>query len=283
MTAPFRADLHCHTTCSDGSATPSEVVQNAVKIGLNGLSITDHDTIDAYATALPEADKLKLRMISGVEFSATLKDISIHILAYSFDLRKAVIRDYCHKHQLRREERNSGILGLLSQHGMPITEAELAEAANSQNYPGRTIGRPHIAKAMINKGYVDTVQNAFKKYIGEGKSCYVPGVAFSIEETLHVIHQAKGLAFIAHPHLIEKSSTVKDLLNMPFDGLEAYYGKFEVNIQDKWVRLAKKKNLLISGGSDFHGEIRPHVPLGASWIDEENFKILYSHFKLNQI
>ena len=283
MTELFRADLHCHTTCSDGSMTPVEIVNKAVSIGLRGLSITDHDTIDAYSTALDEAEKFKLRMISGVEFSSVHKTVSIHLLAYSFDLLNPIIREFCNKHQQRREYRNLGILALLAKNGMPISEEELAIAANSVNNPRRTIGRPHIAQAMIAKGYVDTVQNAFKKYIGEGKLCYMPGASFSVEETIDVIHQAKGLAFIAHPHLIEKSTTVKDLLEMPFDGLEAYYGKFEANIQDKWVRLAAKKNLLISGGSDFHGDIRPYLPLGSSWIDEDNFKILYSHFKLNQI
>ena len=146
----------------------------------------------------------------------------------------------------------------------------------------QTIGRPHIAQAMMKKGYVFSVEEAFKKYLAEGKPCYFKGHSFSVEETLQVIHDVHGLAIIAHPHLIERSSTVKRLLEMNFDGLEAYYAKFPPKQEQKWVKIAQFKKWLITGGSDFHGDIKPHIPLGCSWVNEEIFRFLQSHYLKNQ-
>ena len=279
---PFRADLHCHTTCSDGSYSPERLVQLAKDIGLNGLSITDHDSISAYPIALPLAKKLGIDMISGAEFSSVHQGVSVHILAYSFDLENPSIHSFCKQHIIRREKRNMEILERLSKHGVPVTMEEVLECAQSNNgIKRRTIGRPHIAIAMMKKGYVSSINEAFKKYLAEGKPCYAPGASFTPEETLDVIHQAKGLGFIAHPHLLQNQKTLQDLLKMKFDGLECYYAIFARDQQERWIKMAKKKNLLISGGSDFHGDIKPNIPLGASWVDEERFRILQKHYLAN--
>lgn len=277
----FRADIHCHSNCSDGSASPVELVRLAHQMGLSGLSITDHDTVQAYKSAIPEAEKLQIKLLPGVEFSAVHRDISIHVLAYAFHLDNRWINEFCARHQTRRTERNLAILEMLSKHGMPISEDELHRAAQLINNPHRTVGRPHIALAMVAKKYVNSVQDAFKKYLGEGKMCYVPGKHFTVEETLDIIHAANALAVIAHPHLIEKLGTVKDLLEMEFDGMEVYYAKFDANTNQRWVRMAQEHELLMTGGSDFHGEIRPHIPLGAAWVNEEAFNKLYQHYQTN--
>lgn len=269
----FRADLHCHSTCSDGSKTPKELIYHAKAIGLSGLSITDHDTIDAYAEALPYAKELGIELISGVEFSTMHKGESVHILCYRFPLDSPVIHDFCAKHQIRRQERNSGILKRLELAGMPITEAEV-QACIYQDEHMHTVGRPHIALAMLKKGYVKSIQDAFKRYIGEGKSCYEPGLSFSTEETVDLIHQAKGLAVVAHPHLIEKGETLQEMLLMPFDGIECYYANFAPNQNQRWLTIAKKKNWLITGGSDYHGDIKPTIALGASFVDKTSFDLI---------
>ncbi len=266
----FRADLHCHSTCSDGSKTPKELISLAKTIGLSGLSITDHDSIAAYKEASPYAAQLGIELISGVEFSTVHKGDSVHILCYRFPLDSELLQSFCEKHQKRRTNRNLGILQRLVKAGMPISEADVAACVH-QDSQKHTIGRPHIALAMLKKGYVESIQDAFKRFIGEGKSCYEPGESFSTEETIDLIHQAKGLAVIAHPHLVENGSTLKDMLQMPFDGIECYYAKFGPQQNQRWLEIARKKNWLITGGSDYHGDIKPNLMLGCSYVDKTAF------------
>lgn len=279
MTFPFRADLHCHTTSSDGSATPEELVRLAKEIGLSGLSITDHDSVEAYKKAIPLAETLGIQMVSGVEFSTVHNYLSVHILGYAFPLNSTVIQSFCDKHQARRLKRNREILAKLAKQGMPISEEEIMPSTSHEDPQVKhTIGRPHIAAAMIKKGFVDSIQDAFKKYLGENKPCYAPGESFSTEETIEIIHQAGGLAVIAHPHLVDDRAILRQLFEMPFDGIECYYAKFPQDANLRWLEIAKKKNWLITGGSDFHGTIKPNIPLGASFVEETHFKALHQHF-----
>jgi predicted metal-dependent phosphoesterase TrpH len=277
----FRADLHCHTTCSDGTVTPPEIIQMACDSGLQGLAITDHDTIEAFKEALPIAQAKQFPLISGVEFSAVHRKANIHILGYSFGLSSIQIHEFCKRHYQRRELRNHAILELLASHGMPLAREDFS-ADFFSDHSQHPMGRPHIALAMVKKGYVHSIQQAFHSYIGEGKPCYVSGEAFSIEETLEIIHQAGGLAIIAHPHLIGNTAILKDLLSMPFDGIEGYYARFPRNVQERWIKIGANKGWIITGGSDFHGSIKPDLPLGSSWVNEETFMILQNHFQANQ-
>jgi len=268
----FRADLHCHSHCSDGSMSPLELLQKAHEIGLQGLSITDHDTIQAYDEVFFEkARSLNLLICSGVEFSCQLQGESVHVLGYHFDVRAECIQAFCQRHQIRRKERNAKILKKLRNYQMIVTEEELAALPFV-----RVVGRPHIAHIMVKKGYVASIKEAFAYYLGDGKKCFDAGEPFSVDETLEIIHLAKGKAFIAHPHLIKKRKVIKELFNKPFDGLEAYYALFHKSDNEKWVNKALAKDWLISGGSDFHGEFRPFIPLGASWVDEKAWQAIVS-------
>ena len=221
----FRADLHCHSTYSDGTATPSELIQLACSIGLKGLSITDHDTIEAYPEAIAEAKHNNIPLLPGLELSAVHQGTSVHVLAYSFALDSAPIHDFCRQQRERRNLRNQAILDRLAAHGMPLTTDDFPNGMISGEMD-RSFGRPHIAQAMLKKGYVHSLQQAFHEYIGEGRPCYSPGNRCSVEETLEIIHRTQGLAIIAHPHLIESCATLRDLLHMPFDGIEVYYARF---------------------------------------------------------
>lgn len=278
----FFADLHCHTTCSDGSKTPEEIVMLAKEIGLSGLAITDHDSIAAYPLAQPLAKTQGIELITGVEFSTLHNKTSIHILGYAFPPDSPIIQSFCEKHTLRRLDRNHAILRLLEKKHLPISESELFAESHHEDLKAKTtVGRPHIAQAMIKKGYVKTIQEAFQKYLGEGKSCYAEGASFSTLETLELIHQAKGLAVIAHPHLIDNQHVLSDMLEMNFDGIECYYAKFNMDKHKRWLKIAAKKHWMITGGSDYHGDIKPNLPLGASYVDETLFKPLYDHFQNN--
>lgn len=266
----FRADLHCHTIFSDGSQTPEELISKAKEIGLSGLSITDHDSIDAYKIAPQIAKDKQLLLGSGAEFSCAYKDATIHVLAYDFDIHNAHLKAFCEKHRQRRKERNHIILEKLRKKNMILDEDEL-------NQMGHMIGRPHIAKLLVDKGYVSSIREAFQLYIGDLKCCYYRGPGFSIEETLALIHAAHGKAFVAHPHLVRSSSTVKNLLKMSFDGIECHYARMPPDQERNWIKMAKEKCLLMSGGSDYHGDVTDHNPLGSSWVNEENFHKIFQH------
>lgn len=274
----FKADLHCHTTMSDGSATPEEIIQIAKNEGLSGLSITDHDSVDAYSIVLDLAKKNGIEMITGVEFSAIQGDVTVHVLGYAFSHENPIIQAFCQKHHQRRAKRNRAILEKLEQHGMPVSEEEILD--NSQG-PKKTIGRPHIALAMIKKGYIKSIYDAFNKFLGEGKKCYASGESFTVEETIDIIHQANGLAIIAHPHLLRNRPILDQLLAMPFDGLEGYYANFTPEKNKRWLRFAEKKGWLVTGGSDFHGSVKPQIKLGASTVSKEIFDVLQGHYRLN--
>lgn len=273
MTTSFRADLHCHSTCSDGSLSPAELVEQACQIGLLGLSITDHDTLAAYETALPEAKRRGLSMISGVEISAAHHKASVHILGYAFSLGQTPIRELCKRQKAWRTERNAKILELLNQRGMPLSLEDLAAVET------RSIGRPHLAFAMVAKGYVSSLEEAFQLYLGEGKPCYYGEGKPSVQETIETIQASGGVAILAHPHLIRDARLIKDLVRYSFDGLEGYYAKIPSAQEKRWLQLAKDKGWMVTGGSDFHGECRPSISLGDSWTKEETFLKLLQRFE----
>jgi predicted metal-dependent phosphoesterase TrpH len=267
MNNDFRVDLHCHSTCSDGQLTPIELLRLAAKIGLQGLSITDHDTIAAYSQeTLQEAASLGLNLCSGVEFSCQCDDTNVHLLGYNFDITSQPLHQLCLRHKERRRERNAKILKKLAAKGMFLNEEDLVKKIHTN-----VIGRPHIAYLMIEKGYVKSIDEAFRFYLGDGKCCFDPGEAFSVDETIEVIHSAQGKVFIAHPHLIRKNRLVRELLKKPIDGIECYYGLFRLQDNQRWLTLAQEHQLLVSGGSDFHGDLKPYIPLGASWVDQDTF------------
>ncbi len=269
----FRADLHCHSNASDGSCTPLEILHLAKEKGLSGLSITDHDTIQAYTPELFEVAKnLDIQLITGVEFSCRHKEVNVHILGYNFSLESEALNALCDRHAMRRKKRNLEILGKLTRFGMPIREEELYQLGHEK----RVIGRPHIAEIMLKKGYVSNFKEAFNRYIGDLRPCYSPGPIFPPEETLVTLHQAGGKAFIAHPHIIKRRKIIRDLLAMDFDGLEGYYSLLPTTFEKKWIDTANEKNWLISGGSDFHGDLKPQVYLGCSWVDKEKFDKIIS-------
>lgn len=269
-TIEFRIDLHTHTTCSDGAYTPKELLDKAKEAGLSGIAITDHDTLEAYsAETIQYAKELDLLLIVGVELSTFFENKSVHILGYGVSLDDPILNGLLHRLQQRRINRNRAILQKLARLAIVVTEQELMEKGALSS-----LGRPHIAQIMVNKGYVPSIEKAFKKYLGEGCPCYDSGEIISTEEAIDAIHHAGGKAFLAHPHIIKKQRFVRKLLQLPFDGLEGHYGSYHKEEDARWISLAKEYNLLISGGSDFHGYDAVHARLGSSWITTEDYETL---------
>lgn len=269
----FQADLHCHSSFSDGTDTPKELIDFAIAKGLSGLSITDHDTIAAYKEAFSAAVEKQFPILNGIEFSASFSGDPVHILGYAFDMRSEAISGLCQRHLERREQRNLLILEKLARLGINLEPCELIHRG--------TWGRPHIAQALVERGLVQSIQEAFEVYLAEGKIAYDPGEPISVAHTIEAIHQAKGKAVLAHPHLLKRSTTVRAMLKMPFDGLECYYARFPPSQEKKWIDLARQRKWLITGGSDYHGSIKHYNELGSSWVPQETFDLLYSIFLKN--
>jgi predicted metal-dependent phosphoesterase TrpH len=261
-----RFDLHTHTTFSDGSCTPQKLFEAAKLIGLNGLSITDHDTVEAYYH-LPKTD---LTIGIGVEFSCFHHKESVHILGYDFIIDHPAITVLCERHKNRRLDRNLAILKNLQKLGILITEDELYS-----KFQDRSVGRPHIAQLLVDKGACHSIEQAFKEYLAEGKKAYAQGEMISVVETIDIIRQAEGKAFIAHPHVIRKQNIIRALKEMAFDGIEVFYARYTKNEVLRWLNLAQEKKWLKSGGSDFHGDFKTFNQLGSSWVDEEAFDLIF--------
>ena len=265
----FRADLHCHTICSDGTDAPEEVLRKASSLGLQGLSITDHDTIDAYTPeVISLATELKIRLLPGIELSSEFERASVHILGYGIDLQSSSLREFLVQMILRRRERNADILQKLRGKGFVIEMEELESLAF------KTIGRPHIAHLMVQKGYVNSLKEAFDRYLKDGAPCYAPGIKFTPTEVIEQIHLAQGKAILAHPHFLPKGSFLRSLLSLPLDGLEGYYGNVHPFLEKPWIDMAKQRKWIVTGGSDYHGSIKPGISLGCSWVGLDTFSLL---------
>jgi 3',5'-nucleoside bisphosphate phosphatase len=268
----FRADLHCHSSFSDGTDTPPHLIELAIEKGLSGLSITDHDTTAAYPEALVSAKERDFPLLSGIEFSASYRAEPVHILGYAYHLQSAAIITLCERHKRRRQERNQEIVENLRKRGIILDLHTFQEKTKG------SWGRPHIADALVKMGVVSSIQEAFDLFLAEGRPAYVPGEPISVEETIDSIHQGRGKAVLAHPHLIKRKSTLRALLKMPLDGLECYYARFTLEQAKKWIDLAQQRKWLMTGGSDYHGHTKPHNSLGSSWVGKETFDLLYTHF-----
>ncbi len=275
----FRADIHCHSDCSDGSDSPFQLVELAIAAGLQGLSITDHDTTEAYTPELFEKAKNgNLQLLSGIELSTEFFLQSVHVLGYGIDHESSSLRKFLDELQRRRTARNRMILDNLARKKIPISEEELfAFAARLEGK--KTIGRPHIAALMVQKGYVASWQQAFDGYLKQGASCYAAGVKFSPLEAIHQIRQAGGKAVLAHPHFLRKGHTLREILALPFDGIECHYARLPKTQELPWLELAEKKGWIATGGSDYHGTFKPNLSLGCSWVSETVFFKLLPRWK----
>jgi predicted metal-dependent phosphoesterase TrpH len=258
-------DLHTHTTASDGQLTPFELIDEACQKGLKGISITDHDTVDAYTDdVVAYAKKKGLFLGTGIEVSTRFKGHPIHILGYDIDIHSKAVEEFINQSQNERVSRNRKMVEILRDLGFNI------EWEDKQN-----LGRPHIAQKLIEKGYFQNMRDAFDQLLGEGKPGFVLGQFPTTEEGIEFIHKAHGKAFLAHPHVIRPKRLVKKLVELPFDGIEAHYGAFSRDDNIFFEVLAKSKKLLFSGGSDFHG-YSTLPPLGERGVNLEQVEKIFS-------
>lgn len=273
----FRADLHCHSYYSDGSLSPKELIDLAQKEELHGLAITDHDTVKGVLEGLAYAREKSIRFISGVEFSSYYREVPVHVLGYSFHpSHPAILASSQHNREIRFQ-RNQTILKELNKKGILLSWEDITHHMR-QAY---SIGRPHIAMEMVRKNYVKDFKEAFEVYLKEGALCFVPANYPSVSTTIDTIHQAGGIAILAHPHLIKKKSIIEELLEMKWDGLEGFCSPIKGKGGSYWQKKAHEKNWLVTGGSDFHVIENTYSSLGSAWTQEDIFIQLEKRFLHN--
>ncbi|MBR4903581.1 MAG: PHP domain-containing protein [Selenomonadaceae bacterium] len=244
------SDLHTHTNFSDGSYSPDELVVTAKKVGLRYLGITDHDTVDGirflYENGLYPGRGVNI--IPGVELSANHPEKDIHIVGYNIDIYNEALSEMIDKIIEARWERFSEIIRILQTKKYNIREADVLKIADTS----RSIGRAHIARTLVRIGAFKTVRDAFDKMLGKGNPAYVPRYLPEVDEVIEVIHLAGGKAVLAHPKLVGDDDLVEELCKK-LDGLEVYYPFHKPSDVQHYFFLAKKYDLLMTGGSDFHG------------------------------
>ena len=263
-------DLHLHTTASDGVMTPSEIVNYAKNKGLLAIAITDHDTIEGLEEGLAEGQRIGLEVIPGIEISAEHSPGSMHLLGFFIDIHHPILKERLEFLQRARAERNPRMVEKLNKLGIDITFDEVLKASG-----GGQVGRPHFAQLLLKKGYVRSFQEAFDRFLGKGAAAYVEKMRFSPEESIHFINEANGVAVLAHPNTLqlngypELENLILRLVKRGLRGIEAYYPEHTQSMINFYLRLADKYNLVVTGGSDCHGNANPGVVVGQAKIPYE--------------
>ena len=270
------ADLHIHSSYSDGVYTPGELAAMAKAAGITVLALTDHDTLKGLPEMKEAAASLGIGFIPGVEFSARWENRQVHVLGYGIDQHNALLLERLADVRNARRNRLEKIVKRLREMGMYV-DIPMPEEGH------RAVGRPHIARALVEQGYVRTVQEAFDKYIGEGKPAYRPQTKMTPPEAVMLIHQAGGIAVQAHPEEIgDRALALKLLGALAYDGLEVHHPSAkEKGVEDFWLQVAKDHNFLITGGSDYHGNAGRFPEKLADWrVSVENVQVFLRKFDL---
>ena len=265
------ADLHMHTTCSDGVLSPEELAREALAAGLSVIAITDHDTLAAYdgSHVYPQ----ELRIIRGIEMSSDYGGEDVHILGYYVNPADADLQEYCSTFKKRRLERAQKMIRRCAALGYPLS-AEEAETVVTGN---TVIGRPHIARLLVKTGYFPDVKTVFDKILYRGGPAYIPYERHTVDECIDLIHGAGGIAVLAHPALVKKH--LADVVSYPFDGMEVYHPR-NIRREDEFLCIARQRGFLVSGGSDFHGTAgRFPEKIGVFTVDEADVAALLSYGK----
>ncbi len=252
------ADLHLHSLYSDGLLSPEQLVKQAYSRGIQAMSLTDHDSVEGIAEARAAAQSLDMDFIPGVELSATYKNLDMHVLGYFVDTENASFLQFLERFQQGRYERAEKMVRRLRDQGLAINFEDVVEIAG----PG-PIGRPHVAEVLARTGQVSSFDHAFFYYIGRHCPAYVKKIEISPEQAAEIVHQASGLAVLAHPLVGPQTrKDVTEMLDAGLDGLEVLHPKL-TKADSQWLKsVAEKEGLLVTGGSDYHGEKRSTMELG---------------------
>ncbi len=265
-------DLHTHSTCSDGSMTPTELVAHAAENGLRAIALSDHDTVDGIDEAIEAGKKYGVEIVPAIEFSVQ-SETETHILGLYIDHKSPILKEALRNINAVRKKRTTNTCNALRSLGFDVTMDEALALA-----PSGLIGRAHFARLLVQKGYTESVKEGFEKYLANGRPAYDGTQYLTAESAVKLINSLGGLAFVAHPHLIRLDDTklrafLAELKSYGLCGIEGYYNEYTPEMQDYFQSLAKELGLEICGGTDFHAKMKPHIEIG---IGQGDMKIPYS-------
>jgi len=245
-------DLHTHSTASDGKCSPDELVARAAQAGVTTLALTDHDTVGGCAAAAAACTRHQVDFVPGIEITAVATDRDVHVLAYFFDLESASLTAFLSDQRRNRVERIREMLVRLEGQGIHLdSEAILAPGLADAS---RAVGRPWIARALVEAGHVSSVSQAFDKWLARGRPGFVPRVGASPEDVFSRIHDAGGIASLAHPVLIEHDEWIPRFAVAGLDAIEAFHADHDAADTARYLRIARDLGLRVTGGSDFHAD-----------------------------
>jgi len=253
------ADLHLHTVYSDGTYTPKQLVCAACASGLSCIAITDHDTIEGVSPCIVAAEGEDLEVLPGIELSAEYSGLEVHILGYLIDIREKKLLEMVKILKKYRIERIYKMVDKLNDLGLKIETESVFELAGGSS----CVSRLHVARTMVEKKLVSSISEAFQRYIGDRSPAYVAGFPTSLKEAIGLIKSAQGIPVLAHPYSLGDDNLIVKFVDQGIMGLEAYYPEHSKSRVKSYLELAKKYNLLVTGGSDCHGNAKPEAKIGS--------------------
>jgi predicted metal-dependent phosphoesterase TrpH len=258
------ADLHLHTVYSDGTFTPARLIAESKKAGLSCIAVVDHDTVEGIAQSIDAARPEDIEVLPGIELTAELEGKEVHILGYLIDYNSKALINKLQELKRIRVERVHKIVEKLKESGIDIDPELIFELAQDG-----TVGRLHIARALVKDGLVSNVYEAFQKYIGDRGPAYVCGFRFNPKEAVKFIKDAGGIPVLAHPYSLNNDDLILQFIEYGIMGLEIHYPEHSQSMVNYYFGIAKKHGLLVTGGSDCHGDAKPDVLIGCIKIPYE--------------
>jgi predicted metal-dependent phosphoesterase TrpH len=262
-------DLHLHTTASDGRCTPTELVARASAAGVTVMAVTDHDTTDAIVDVQAAAAARAIEAIAGIEITAVEDGRDVHVLGYFIDPSDPALQEFLARQRTIRIDRVAAIADRLAALGVPIDGAALVAAALREG--GRSVGRPQVARAMVAAGHVAHTAEAFDRWLGNDGPAYVSRTGAGPERVIALIHAAGGLASLAHPGRTRIDARIETLRDSGLDAIEAYHSDHDDARIGRYCELARQLDLMVTGGSDFHGEPERGLSPGSTGLPAQDW------------
>jgi predicted metal-dependent phosphoesterase TrpH len=265
-------DLHLHTTASDGLCSPRELVDQCRAAGLTRIAVTDHDTVAAVDEVGSICAAAGLAFVPGIEITAIENGADVHVLGYFVDAHSPALAGFLAQMRQNRVERVKKIAERLAELGVPIDVSPLLEQASRND--GRTLGRPQVARALIAAGHATDTNDAFERFLAKGRPAFIARAGASVEDVIKVIHDARGLVSLAHPGLTEIDARIPALCDAGLDAIEAYHSDHDPAMRDRYLEMARRHGVLVTGGSDYHGDPAHGLSPGSVTLPREEWERL---------
>ena len=265
------ADLHLHTFFSDGTFTPEELAGRASRLGFAAIALTDHDTVEGCERAAAACAALQMEFIPGTELTAEHQDTEVHILAYLVDIQNQRLLERIAEFQSVRQNRIHEMVAAFNRLGIPLRAESVFTLADC-----KSPGRPHVARALVKEKLIGNLDEAIEKYLKKGRPAWVPKTKMSALEAVELIHRAGGLAVMAHPGLNRTDDIIPDLVAAGLDGIECFHTKHSTVMSERYLEIAEKHGLLVTGGSDCHGFSKKQPLIGGVKLPYEHVEKLYA-------